>query len=359
MMREKVRIVVSGVGNRALPKVPARSNWSGWVDLISKSEGFELSAVHDPSVESLKRIVERGYIEQKDTYTDLDQMLSNTQCDAILVSSPAEYHARTMQKALDHNLHIIVEKPFVTEIEEGKKIVEAIKAKGLISCSVQNWRYKDVGRAIFNALKEDLLGPIGHIFFQYVRNREDPNYPAYIFEEPYPLLYAMGIHHLDLFRYILEDEIFSITGHAFKPPWSMYKSETGVNLFIRTEGGIPIIYTGSISSKNSGLFQESLLIEGEKGALVNVSQWMEPPLWFYPAGSKERIDLTAAVTSCATREQYDISDKYILDKFYKSIVFGEEEICPARSGLMSICAVEASRMACETGDTILVSQLFN
>ena len=358
-MKKKIKVVVSGVGNRALPKDPDRADWYGWIELISKSDGFELVALHDPSDISLKRAIDRGYVAPKDAYTDLDQMLTSTSCDAILVSNPAKHHAVTIQKALEHNLHILVEKPFVTDIGKGKQIVEAIEEKGLVSCVIQNWRYKDVGRAICAVLKEGFLGRIGHVFFRYVRNRENPKYPPYIFEEDYPLLYAMGIHHLDLFRYILNDEVAKVTGHAFKPPWSMYKSETSVNLFIETEGGIPIVYTGSISSKNGGLFQEDLLIEGEKGSLVNESQWLEPPLWFYPEGSKDKIELTAKIANKSIRQQYDISDQYILEKFYRSIVFGEEQICSARNGLMSVCAVEASRLACETGDTILISEVLN
>lgn len=357
-MEEKIRIAVSGVGNRALPKNPDQSNWLGWIDLISKTEGFEVVAIHDTSRESLKRVIERGYLDEVNTFTDLDQMLAKTRCDAVLVSNPVEYHAVTIQKAVEHNLHILVEKPFVKEIAEGKKLVETIEAKGLVSCVIQNWRYKDVGRAISNVIKGGLLGRIGHIFFHYVRNRENPNYPAYIFDEEYPLLYAMGIHHLDLFRYILNDEIFSVTGHAFKPPWSMYRSNTGVNLFIKMKSGIPIVYTGSISSKNNGIPQEYLIIEGENGSLVNKSQWMEPPLWFYPAESKGRTDVTAGVLNRSTRQQYDISDEYILDKFYRSIVFGDEQICPAKSGLMSVCAVEASRLACESTQKILFSEIY-
>ena len=139
----------------------------------------------------------------------------------------------------------------------------------------------------------------------------------------------------------------------------MYKSETGVNLFIKTQSGIPIVYTGTISSPNSHFLQESYLVEGEKGSLLNNSDWSEPPLWFYPAGSKEEIDLTAEITNRSTRQQYDISDEYILNKFYRSIVFGEEQICSARDGLISVCVVEASRLACETGKTIFLSELLS
>jgi predicted dehydrogenase len=358
-MSSEIRVAVSGIGNRALPKDSERSNWAGWIELISKSKEFELVAAHDPSSEAIKRVVDRGYLGVKHVYTDLDRMLSNTVCDAILVANPAEYHAITIQKAIENSLHIIVEKPFVTDIEEGKKIVEAIEASNLVSCVVQNWRYKDVGRIIFHELKDGQHGRIGHVFFRYVRNRENPGYPAYIFQEPYPLLYAMGIHHLDLFMYILQDEILSVTGNGFKPPWSMYESETGVNLYIKTKSGIPIVYTGSISSKNSNIPQENMIVECEKGSLFNESQWLEPPLWFYPAGSTKKMDLSAKVTRRSIREQYDISDQYILDKFHRAIAFGEKEICSARSGLRSVCSVEASRLACETGETIFLSDVLS
>ena len=358
-MTKTIKMVVSGVGNRALPKDPDRSNWYGWIDLISKSEGFELVAAHDPSDESLKRVIDRGYLGHRDVYTDLTEMLTNSNCDAILISNPAEFHAETLQKAVDRGLHILVEKPFVTDIEQGKRIVNAIETKGLTSCVIQNWRYKDVGRKIFKAIRDGQLGRVGHIFFRYVRNRENPSYPKYIFEEEYPLLYAMGIHHFDLFRYVLDDEISSVGGSAFKPPWSMYKSKTGVNLYFETKKGVPLVYTGTISSANGGIPQENLIIEGEKGSLVNESHWLEPPLWFYPVGGGERIELTAEIVETSTRQQYDISDRYILDKFYASVAFGEEEICSARSGFMSVCVVEASRLACKKGRRILLSEIIS
>ena len=159
-MTKTIKMVVSGVGNRALPKDPDRSNWYGWIDLISKSEGFELVAAHDPSDESLKRVIDSGYLGHRDVYTDLTEMLTNSNCDAILISNPAEFHAETLQKAVDRGLHILVEKPFVTDIEQGKRIVNAIETKGLTSCVIQNWRYKDVGRRIFQAIRDGQVGRV-------------------------------------------------------------------------------------------------------------------------------------------------------------------------------------------------------
>ncbi len=354
---KKLKIMISGIGNRALPKRPEGSNWLGWVELIRRSEQFELVAAHDISEDARKRIVERGYLAETQTYGDLDQMLEEVQCDAILVSNPAEYHADTVAKAVRKGLHILIEKPFVNNLKEGKQLVEAIEQKGIVAAVVQNWRSKSVGLALHDSIQSGLIGRIGHIMFRYVRNRENPNYPPYIFEEPYPLLYAMGIHHLDLFRYILRDEYESVSGHSFKPPWSLYKSDTGVSLFLKTGNGTPVMYSGTVSSMNNALFQESLVIEGEKGTLFNESPWLEPPLWFFPRGSQEKVDLTKGVEDASIAGQYNISDEYILGDFYRAVVSGKKSLCSAEDGLRSIAALEASRRACETGITVFLKDM--
>lgn len=345
-------IVLSGIGNRALPKNPETSNWSGWVELLERSERFKLVGAHDVSDLSIKRIIDRGYLRPEQTYKDLGQMLSELEPDALLVCNPAESHASAIRKALGYNLHLLIEKPFVNDAEEGKELLDLIEQKGVVAAVVQNWRFKDVGKILYDVIQKGVLGRVGHIFFRYVRNRENPNYPTYIFEEKHPLLYAMGIHHLDLFRYILKDEYKSVRGCSFKPPWTLYKSNTGVNLFLETKGGVSVIYSGTISSTNKVLMQESLIIEGEKGTLVNEGQWLEPPLWFHPSDSKESINLTEKIEDASIVGQYNKSDEYILEDFYRAVVKKGKPQCTARDALQSVAAVQVCQFACETGDTV-------
>lgn len=351
-MDKKIRIALSGIGNRALPRNAANSNWLGWVELIKRSEHFELVAAHDPSQDSLGRIVSGAYLKSPQVYQDLDSMLKTVPCDALLVCNPVEYHGLTIRKALDRGLHLLVEKPFVNDLVEGEGLVRLAEKEKKVIAVIQNWRTKDVGRSLYEAIESGLIGRVGSVFFRYIRDRENPNYPKYIFEEKHPLLYAMGIHHLDLFRYILRQEYLSVSGHSFKPAWSLYKSDTGVNLFFKTGGGTSVIYSGTISSANRVIPQESLVIEGEKGTLHNESQWSEPPLWFYPKAKAEKVDLTKEVKSVSTNEQYNISDERILNNFYHSVIGDEKPICDAGDALRSVAAVEASRLACESGKAV-------
>lgn len=352
MSAGQVRIALLGIGNRALPKKPEGSNFAGWVEQIARCPHTQLVAAQDPSEEARARMTERGHLQPDQVFVDAEAMLANVEADAVLVCTPGEFHAAGARLAINAGLHLMLEKPFVTDLAEGRALLGALDRAGLVSTVVQNWRYKDLGRRIRAFIAAGELGRVGQVFFRYVRNRENPNYPAYLFAEQYPLLYAMGSHHLDLFRHVLADEVVEVTGQAFRPPWSMYTSVTGHNLGLRTAGGVFITYAATFSSMNSGLPQESLVIEGEKGTLANDSDWAEPPLLFYPKGRKEPVDLTADVADPSTRGQYDAADEFILADFAQAIMQGRASDCTALDSFRSLELVEACRSACETGKTV-------
>ncbi len=123
------------------------------------------------------------------------------------------------------------------------------------------------------------VGAVSHVFFRYVRDRELAGLPDYLFREAHPLLFAMAIHHFDLFRYALDQEIVHVEGRAFRPAWSRYEHPSGMQLWMETDGGVVISYVGTFSSRNGHLPLESLQVEGETGSLLNDSQYSEPPLW--------------------------------------------------------------------------------
>jgi predicted dehydrogenase len=356
-MKKLIKIVLSGIGNRAVPKNPATSSWLGWVELISRSPRFQLVAAQDPDEVAIERLVSRGYLTADQTFRDLGQMLRTVGSDAILICNPAEHHASAIKQAAAHNLHMLIEKPLCHNLTDAREVMNLLAGKDLTVAVVQNWRCKDVGQLLRKTIQDGRLGRIGHIFFRYVRDRENPAYPPYIFAEKFPLLYAMGIHHLDLFRYILKDEYVSAAGQSFKPPWSLYQSDTGLHLFLHTRNKVAVMYSGTISSKNCLIPQESLIVEGELGTLMNESQWLEPPLWFFPKGSKEKIDLTQDIEDPSVVGQYNRADHVLLENFYQAITDTEVPICTVEDAYQSIAALEACRLSCETGEVAFLDRM--
>lgn len=356
-MANPIRVLLCGTGNRAFPKNPEGSNFAGWVEMIQKSTCADLVAAQDIEGKNLQRIESSGILHSDQLFTDLDEALENVPCDAVLVCPIVEAHADCIRRALKSGRHVLVEKPLVSRLSDAVALARQAKQRGLTVGVVQNWRGKSVGQALREAISDRQIGRVGNIFFRYVRNREYIHLPSYLFKEPYPLLYALGIHHLDLFRYILGENIVSVSGTGFRPPWTGYSSYPGVALNMVTESGVHISYAGTFSSKGRHTALENLLIDGEFGTLTNESDWGDPPLMLSTTDSPEAQDLTADVTARDIRSQYDLSDTHILQDFCDSIRLGRPPLCPIEDNLWTLAALEASVEACETEGEVQVSNV--
>ncbi len=230
--------------------------------------------------------------------------------------------------------------------------MELAESRGLVLAVVQNWRTRSAGKALRRALAEGRIGTVSHIVFRYLRDREQPHLPEYLFDEPDPILWAMGVHHIDLFRYVLGEEIVSVEGRAAKPSWSRYRVPSINDLWLETSGGVVISYVASFSSRNAHIPQESLQIEGELGTIYNDSDYFEPPLWLSCRGQEgDPIDLTADIPPVdrTYQRQYDIADTEILHNFRAAVLEGQRLIASGRDNLGTLAAINAARIAIAAG----------
>ena len=335
----KLTAAVCGSGNRSR---------TVWQRHLVEHENFELVGVMDPSEQSLAAAVTEGHVAPEQIYNDLDRMLERTRPDALVVCPIHSAHASAIEAGLNAGCHILVEKPFTTEIEDAVRLTELAQERNLKIGVIQNWRSKSVGRALRNAIADGLIGDVSHVVFRYLRNREKPHLPDYLFDEPDPLLYAMAIHHLDLFRYILGEEIIHVDGRAACPSWSRYRSPSINDLWLETENGIVISYVASFSSRNAHIPQESLQVEGELGTLYNDSQFFEPPLLLSRPDDKEPIDVTSHVAIRDSDGQYELADLVVLNNFYQAITEDVPLLCDARENIGTLAVIDAVRKAIAT-----------
>jgi len=316
-----------------------------WQRHVAESAGLELVGVMDPAQGALDASVEEGHVAAAACFTDLGAMFAEVNPDALIACPIIAAHGEAVRAGLEAGCHVLVEKPFVTEVGEARELTDFAETRGLKLGVVQNWRTKSAGAALREAVAGGVIGDVSHIIFRYLRDREKPHLPDYLFDEPDPVLWAMGIHHFDLFRFILGQEIVSVHGHASRPAWSRYRVPSINDLWMETDGGVVISYVASFSSRNAAIPQESLQVEGELGTLYNDSQYFEPPLWLSLRGGDGPVDLTAGVTARDEQGQYQIADVAILENFRAAVQDGTPLIASARDNLGTLAAIDAARTA--------------
>ena len=72
---------------------------------------------------------------------DYDALLRSAEVDAVYVPTPTGLHYSLVMRALESGKHVLVEKPFASNGEEARLMVELARRQGLILMEAMHWYY--------------------------------------------------------------------------------------------------------------------------------------------------------------------------------------------------------------------------
>lgn len=202
----------------------------------------ELTAVCSVVKEEVEDIQEKWGI--KYGYIDYDEMLKNSELDAICISSPSGFHCEQIIKALEKGFHVFSEKPlglYLEETERAAKMVNKYKDKQVFMLGFMR-RYDSSYAYVKKKIDEGIIGKPVFIrcygldpangmvgFLRFAKN----SYSGGLFLD-------MAIHDLDLARWYLNSEAKSVwaIGGAYEYPEfeEINDAETGAAL-VKFENG--------------------------------------------------------------------------------------------------------------------------
>lgn len=139
-------------------------------------------------------------------YGDYDELLQDKNIDAVIVCSPSGLHASMGEKAAAAGKHVLIEKPFVLRLEDGVRLVETCRRKGVRLGIVHPNRMKPIVQALKKALDNGSFGKITHVSATLRWNRR----PEYYRSEPWRgtrvydggILFNQAIHLIDLLNWL-------------------------------------------------------------------------------------------------------------------------------------------------------------
>ncbi|GAA0318656.1 Gfo/Idh/MocA family oxidoreductase [Oceanobacillus sp. FSL W7-1281] len=92
---------------------------------IYNLKGVELTAVSNLDEEVNKQVKEKYKVPN--VYTNYEEMLEQTELDAVCIVTPSGFHTEHIRLALKKNLHIFCEKPIGLEVEDIKQTIDEIE----------------------------------------------------------------------------------------------------------------------------------------------------------------------------------------------------------------------------------------
>jgi predicted dehydrogenase len=101
-------------------------------------------------------------------------LLDSGLCDAVVISTPNFTHVEMMRAALKTDLHILIEKPLVTRIEDGVELIKAAAGRKGIVWVAQEYRYMPPVAEMIRIAHE---GGVGRLHQVAIREHREPFYP--------------------------------------------------------------------------------------------------------------------------------------------------------------------------------------
>ncbi|MDR1555565.1 MAG: Gfo/Idh/MocA family oxidoreductase [Tannerellaceae bacterium] len=190
------------------------------------SYGMSGSVFHAPFLDvhpmfELRTIVERTKNKARERYPyvriarSYDELLADSDIQLVVVNTPDVTHYEFARRALLAGKHVIVEKPFVSEVSEGEELISLAKEKRLMLAVYQNRRWDGDFLTVQEVIRSGILGRVVEFQSAYQRYRN------YIQEGTWKEKKA-GSHHRIGLTYNLGSHMIDQAVRLFGLPQAVY-----------------------------------------------------------------------------------------------------------------------------------------
>lgn len=129
-----------------------------------------------------------------------DELFADPSIDLVFICSPNETHVDYARRALEHNKHVVIEKPFALSEQDARQLLELAQQQGRVATAYQNRRWDSDFLTVKRLLAEGALGNLVEFESRYDRFSPVSLRPQSWKEQPGAgrgNLYNLGPHLLD------------------------------------------------------------------------------------------------------------------------------------------------------------------
>lgn len=201
-MTAKIRIGFIGTGFSRKVQIPA----------FKMCENAEIVSVASANLANAESTANEFNIPH---FTDnWRETVENKDVDLICITTPPNLHCQQTLYALEHNKHILCEKPMAMNVAEAEKMCQAAKQKGVLALIDHELRFQNGRQKAFEMLREGVIGKIRHVKYVF-RNaqRGDASIPWNWWSDETQgggTLGAIGSHAIDTMLWFLGADISSV-----------------------------------------------------------------------------------------------------------------------------------------------------
>ncbi len=211
-------------------------------------------------------------------YSDIEEIFEDSEVDAVSICTPNHTHAILCKLAIMSGKHVLCEKPMVTNIEDAMSLKALFDKSNIAFVVGHNQRFLEAHQKAKTLIEEQYLGKV--LSFKTTFGHSGPESwgvdktsSTWFFKKEtsvYGVLGDLGVHKIDLMRYILGaeyEEVFAIGMSLDKKDENNNPIEVEDNFIVSSTMSNNSIGTGHYSWSYYGSEDNSTKIYCEKGII--------------------------------------------------------------------------------------------
>lgn len=258
------------------------------------------------------------------SYTDYREMLDRERLDAVVVTLPVFLHCEAVMEAASRKIHILVEKPMASNVDECNQMILEAKKNNVKLMVGHIQRYIPVNNRALQIAGEYNLGQLIMINEKRYYDYFSETRPRWCLKKETSgggVMLNLGAHSVDKALFMSKSQIKNVAG---KVGFFAKGSDVEGNgqLFLEMNNGISAVSTHMGYSKVAEALTEYIFTDG----IIKIS-------------GKQRI--TIQTGDCIWEEEALIGKPFelLLEEFYNSIVEDRHPLISGEYGLEIIKAI--------------------
>ncbi len=136
------------------------------IPFITSLKEFELTAISTSKQQQLQE--DWPLIQHFDS---AEALITSSDAELVIITAPNDVHFQLAKAALENGKHVIIEKPFVTKVEDGEVLIALAKEKGLMLSIYHNRRWDGDFLTVKKMIDEQRFGELKHFESHFDRFR--------------------------------------------------------------------------------------------------------------------------------------------------------------------------------------------